>query len=351
VKMFRILIVFCFSLLANNVAQAESETAVSNTLTEAQSFKIRGWHEVVVSVRNIDNYATFFTNVAQWQSIDSGNVSRRQLKAWGLPRHANARYHLYANPGTERGHIRLVEFFGVEQTYNRLDSQAWDTGGIYNINMRVKDLDSAATQMRALGWQAKAPVTQFSFGSFEVKEWIVRSPDGFQIALIERIKPELTGWPHMKGASRTFNSTQIVKDIKATLAFYESVLGFQRYLEHRGASPKAGPHVLGMPHNYADKIEREVYIVHPDKTNEGSVEILQFHGFDGVDYSEQAHFPNLGIGLLRFPVSNISALHAHFKDSDVTLIHDLRLIDGIKRMVIRSPEGAWLEFYEESPQQ
>lgn len=239
-------------------------------------------------------------------------------------------------------------FFGptIAFAYMRLDSQAWDTGGIYDINIRARDLDAAASKLRRIGWQAKAPVNQFSFGPFVVKEWIVRSPDGFELALIERIKPELKGWPLMKAMSRSFNSTQIVKDMSTSMHFYEKVLGFQRYLEHKGASKVAGPNVLGMPQNSARQVEREIYILSPDKSNEGSIELLQFHGLDGADYSQTSHFPNLGIGLLRLPVENIEALQVHLIENQVEFIHRVKTLGSEKKMVVKAPEGAWLEFYE-----
>lgn len=312
----------------------------------AADFKISGWHEAVVSVRKLEDYKIFFTDIAEWRATESGTVSAEQLKAWGLPKQLNARYQVYANEGTARGYVRLVEFSGAEPAYMRLDSQAWDTGGIYDINIRARDLDAAASKLRRIGWQAKAPVNQFSFGPFVVKEWIVRSPDGFELALIERIKPELKGWPLMKAMSRSFNSTQIVKDMSTSMHFYEKVLGFQRYLEHKGASKVAGPNVLGMPQNSARQVEREIYILSPDKSNEGSIELLQFHGLDGADYSQTSHFPNLGIGLLRLPVENIEALQVHLIENQVEFVHRVKTLGSEKKMVVKAPEGAWLEFYE-----
>ena len=44
--------------------------------------------------------------------------------------------------------------------------------------------------------------------------------------------------------------------------FYIDKLGFKIYLEHKGASSKEGPNVLGLPHNLTTKIDREVYILH-----------------------------------------------------------------------------------------
>jgi len=309
-------------------------------------FKIGGWDEVLVSVRDIDAHHRFFKDVALWELIDSGDVSRAELNAWQLPKSATAEFRVFRNPGAESGSIRLLKFNGVEQGYVRPDSQSWDTGGIFDINVRVKDLEDAANKVRALGWQARAPITQFSFGKFVVKEWIVRSPSGLAFAMIQRIEPKLEGWPNIKSLSRTFNSTQVVRDMDTSLAFYENILGFKRYLEHKGASKEAGPNVLGLPHNIATQASRTVYILHPDGVNEGSVELLSFDGAQGRDLSEFAKMPNLGIVALRFKVLGLEALDGHLKDKSVQYVHELQSYTDRRALMVRAPEGAWHEFYE-----
>jgi len=314
--------------------------------SDDQEFTINGWNEVVVSVRDIDSYNQFFLDIAQWQVDSEGQISREQLDAWQLPKNARAKFKTFVNPGSGSGFIKLVQFSGVEQVPMRPDSQSWDTGGIFDINVRVRDLDKMAARMRAIGWQARAPVTMFTFGPFKVKEWIVHSPDGLAIAMVERIEPELEGWPNLKSVSRTFNSTQVIADMEKGLSFYEDILGFKRYLEHEGASKEEAPNVLGLPHNLTTQIPREVYILHPLGTNEGSVEILRFKGALGSDFSTLSEMPNIGLSTLRFPVQGINALAEHLKESGVSIVHPLMHVDNYLSITIRSPEGAWLEFYE-----
>lgn len=322
-----------------------SSTSVVSA-SEDKAFSISGWKEVLVSVRDISAYDEFFLEVAQWQLKSEGQISRDQLDAWQLPKEASARYATFYNPGNDSGFIKLLQFSGVEQMPMRMDSQSWDTGGIFDINVRVRDLEKMAVRMRALGWQARAPVTSFTFGPFEVKEWIVHSPDGLAIAMVERIAPELTGWPHLKSISRTFNATQVIADMDKGLSFYEGVLGFQRYLEHEGVSKEEAPNVLGLPQNLTTRIPREVYILHPEGKNEGSIEILKFKGATGSDYSSMADLPNLGIAAMRFPVQGLEALAKHFQEAGVDMVHPLLHLGDYSAITIRSPEGAWLEFYE-----
>jgi len=335
------LIIFLLLICTATVSCAETEHE-----THAQPFSISGWKEVLVSVRDLGDYNRFFSGFENWKLVKQGDVPKEQIEAWQLQSSVSAKYSVFANDGTESGFIRLVEFDGAEQVMIRPGAQSWDTGGIFDINMRTHDLDALAKNLREQGWQARSPVTQFSFGPFVVKEWIPQNSDGLAVAFIQRVAPQLEGWPHFKSLSRTFNSTQVVKDMPKSLEFYEDVLGFKRYLEHEGASKEEGENVLGLPHNLTTKVPRSVVILNPHGTNEGSVELLSFDGAVGRDNSGRAHLPNIGIAALSFPVVGLDALQSHFEKKGLSFVHKLTVIDGKKKLIVRAPEGAWLEFYE-----
>ncbi len=314
----------------------------------------RGWQEAVVNVSDIEAYTAFFEDIAGWEVISAGATDPALLSHWQLPDGASARYVLLGNPGTNSGHIRLMQFDGVPQRMIRAHTQSWDSGGIFDLNLRVKNMDHKREQLDALGWQAVSEPVQFAFGPFVVKEWIVRGPDGLTFALIERIAPELEGWPALREMSRSFNSTQIVRDMPAALAFYRDILGMEQYLYHRGASKKAGPNVLGLPHNLTTEIVREVIILHPLGVNEGSVELLAFEGLEGRRVDELARPPNLGLVMLRFPVaSGLDALTARLDAGNIPYQrhNSISLPPHGQTTLIstRSPEGAWLEFYSSEP--
>jgi len=254
------------------------------------------------------------------------------------------------NRGSESGYLRLVQFRGAEQRPIRSNDQSWDTGGIFDLNVRVKNLGQAAAQMEAAGWQGVTDPAQFRLGPFEVKEWLARGPDGVRLAMIERISPPLEGWPNLHQLSRVFNSTQIVRDIDAALSFYRDLLGFQVYLEHHGASEQAGPNVLGLPHNLAATITRHLYILHPQKGNEGSVEILSYDGATGADFAAHAKPPNRGMLMLRFPVQDARALARRLQAQGAQLEFGpvrvkLAPYGECQLFGLRAPEGAWLEFF------
>lgn len=317
----------------------------------AESLVTDGYREAVFSVSSIDKYRNFFESVAGWEAIAIGEVSAGQLAAWHLPTKSSATQILLANPGTTRGFVRLVQFADVPQVQIRSNAQSWDTGGWFDVNSRIVSMERKFADYQARGWQSTSDPVEFSFGPFVVKEWLARGPDGIVIALIERVQPPLEGWPLMKEMSRFFNATQIVPDIELARAFYIDKLGFEAYLNHDAASAAPGPNVLGIPHNFATEIARNVSIVHPTGLNEGSIEILEFDGFEGADWSERAVPPNLGILMLRFPVANIDAFHAHVESEEIEVVMQpitLSIVPygDVRLMAIRGPGGAWLEFFE-----
>ncbi|MEM6683332.1 MAG: VOC family protein, partial [Pseudomonadota bacterium] len=157
-----------------------------------------GWREAVVSVRDLEAMATFYQRDLGWELRSTGPVPAATLKAWGLPSAARARFALVANANTDRGFVRILEFNGVPQQRIRSHDQAWETGGIYNMNIRVADMAATAAKVTDAGWQGPSDPVQFSFGPFVVQEWIPRHTDGVRIAFVGRVKPPLQNWPNLK---------------------------------------------------------------------------------------------------------------------------------------------------------
>lgn len=304
-----------------------------------------------MSVSSLETLSKDFIEVGAWSVLAEGPVDPSAIRAWRLAETVKAEQLLLGNPGTETGFVRLVRFDTAERAYMRPNARAWESGGILDINIRVKDMDAKYRELMRRGWQAHGDPLQFSFGPFVVREWITLGPDGMSVALIERIEPELEGWPHFRHFSRSFNSTQVVRDMDTALGFYRDVLGFQQYLYHEGASKPPGENVLGLPYEAAMEVERKVWIGHPEGVNEGSVELIEFVGASGRDLAELAVPPNLGLLMLRFPVEGLDALAAHLSAAGVKIEQGPGLIllppSGMARQIsVRAPDGAWLDFYE-----
>jgi len=310
-----------------------------------------GFHEVVFSVSDLEAAAKFYQEVAGWNVVYLGSGDAAIAKHWGLASDQLIRQALLTNPGDECGFLRLVSFPGAEQVQMRSSAQTWDTGGIFDVNVRVLDIHAKFGQLREHGWQFYSDPIQFTFGPFVVWEVLTKGPDGVVFAMVERVEPPLEGWPHLREFSNVFNSTQIVADFDTSLEFYRDKLGFRIYLEHEGPSKEAGPNVLGLPHNLATEIPRKVVILSPDGTNAGSVELIGFDGLTGADHSEHAVAPNLGILALRFPVADLAAYRQRLAEHGVKSVNgpstlNIEPYGEVEIMTIRSPEGSWLEFYQ-----
>ncbi len=310
-----------------------------------------GYDEAVFVVSRLDAQVDFYRSVAGWEVLHRGPSPAALLAAYRLNEDVTGTEVVLGNPGTERGFLRLIHFDGVEQRQIRSSAQSWDTGGIFDVNSRVLDMQRKFAEFQARDWQAVSDPVQFTFGPFVVNEWLTRGPDGVVLALIERVQPPLEGWPHLRELSRLFNATQVVADAEAAKHFYVEKLGFAVYLEHTAASEAPEQNVLGLPHNFATDVPRIVYIVHPNGTNEGSVEILAFDGAKGADFSARARPPNLGILTLRFPLSDIDGFAEHVEAQDIEVLvaptpMHLAPYGDVILMAIRGPGGVWLEFYE-----
>ncbi|MEJ2533987.1 MAG: VOC family protein [Gammaproteobacteria bacterium] len=315
------------------------------------AFEIDGWSELVLSVSDLQRHARFYREIAGWEQRAAGPLDAQALAGWCLDPEMPGRQALFGNPGTVRGFVRLVRFEAASQVQIRSNAQAWEAGGILDFNVRVPDMERKFTQMQADGWLAHSDPLQFRFGPFVVNEWIAVGPDGASLALIERVEPPLEGWPQLRDFSRTFNSTQVVKDFEAARSFYQDVLGFREYLSHEGPSPAPGENVLGLPWEVAASSPRRVWIGSPAGDNEGSVELLAFDGLSGRHFGERAVPPNLGMLMLRFPIRGIDAFAEHLAKHGVEPVCGIHAVDfephgPARQLSIRAPDGAWLDFYE-----
>lgn len=278
-----------------------------------------GSREIVLSVTDLEAWTDFYTETLGWETRSTGPAPQIQLNAWNLPQTASASFALVANPGSKTGFVRLMDFDGVNQVRVRDHSQAWETGGTYNMNIRVPDISKLEPKFTQAGRQALSAPVNFTFGPFDVWEWLPRHKDGIRIALAQRVSPPLEGWPNLVTSYRAFNSTQIVKDMDRAVAFYPGILGLKTNLEHQGASDEPKDHVLGLSHQAMTTVIRDVRILSPSGENNGSIKLLEFQNYTGRDFSELTVPPNLGDLMLRYPVSNIDRLVAHLTGTGLSL--------------------------------
>jgi catechol 2,3-dioxygenase-like lactoylglutathione lyase family enzyme len=223
----------------------------------------------------------------------------------------------------------------------------------------VRSQDSAALYARvaALGWTAYNEPVDFGFGTSQLRNVILRGPDGVNIAVYERLSPRITPWPEAQVLAAPFNAMQIVRDIGAAKRFYGEVLGFAQISGGDYFNDKDEPNNFGLPVNYATKIARAYGIfVRADK-QPGSVELMQFAGFGGRDLAARAKAPNLGILALRYAVSDAAKYAAEIAARGGRIEGPVQSLTispygAVKHFHLSTPDGVRLEFFEpaKSPQ-
>ena len=318
---------------------------------DPDQFRIKGFVECVISVRDLAASSQFYRRISGWEECCTSTSSQEQLHFWLLPGSASAEEILMCNIGESNGHTRLVAFDNVDQDVIRANSMSWDTGGIYDLDIRVADMQATYSELQAAGWSGFSSPQTYEFGHFHVTEVLMKGPDDVVLALIKRHKPKLEGWDNMRQMSHVFNSSQIVSNMDEAKEFYMNILGFKIYMEHNMRGSEHEDNLFGMPQNLYQTIERKITILNPTGTNVGSVELVELHGADGRDFSERAKPPNLGLLMLRFPVQNIDAFRSHLIQKGQAITSDIAEIciepyGKCAVIAIQSPDGAWLEFIE-----
>ncbi len=246
---------------------------------------IGGFREAVLSVRNLDESIPFYQEVAGWTLQHRGLSSKDVNKLWQLPEEVEIEEAFLVNEGDNLGFLRLVCFKNaVNQRPIRVQGNSWDTGGIFDLDIRVKNIGAKFDEMIGRGWHPVSKPHRYTFEKFDVEEVLLKDNDGVVFALIQRHSPPLTGWENLREFSYCFNSTQVVKDFDKALHFYQDQLGFKIYIKSEAISHQPETNVLGIPVNVVTKTCRKVAILHPQGTNSGSVEILK------VESTPKSHF-------------------------------------------------------------
>lgn len=312
--------------------------------------RIKGLQEAVLSVVDIDDAISFYKRVFGWKVLCQGQGSAGLKKLWQLPKSCLIDEALLCNPGTKEGFLRLVSFSNIDQTQIRPSAQTWDTGGIFDVNVRTKDMPNFYKAILKVGWHGYADPLRYTFGDYEVTEVLMKTPEGATVAVMERHKPALVGFEFDK-ISRIFNSSIITDDIEKSRDYYINKLGFKMFFQTPGDQRPHGPNVLGIPPNINGDITVPVDIYRPDINSFGSIEVLELKQLKGKDCSAEAKPPNLGLVMLRFPVRDVAVYAEELEQKGVSLNTPIQTLDihpygRTKTFSVRSPEGAWLEFIQ-----
>jgi len=312
---------------------------------------IKGFQEVIFSVSNMERSVDFFQRVCGWKIVSRDQSSDALHLLWHLDASVEIEETLLQNSGDHEGFLRLVQFKNIEQRQIRSAASTWDTGGIFDVNLRTADMDTFYRELEDNGWNGISEPLRYTFNIYDVSEVLMKGPDGIVIAFMQRFAPPLVGFDHMKKTSRIFNSSVIVRDMEETHDFFINKLGFEMFFQTPGIDRKVGHNVLGIPPNVNHDITVPVDIVRPDKENFGSIEYLQTKELKGKDCAEFAKPPNLGILMYRFPVRDADTYAKTLVERGLELNSEIQTVmvppyGNLKIFAVRSPDGVWIEFVE-----
>ncbi|MDE0129436.1 MAG: hypothetical protein OXQ86_07715 [Gammaproteobacteria bacterium] len=315
----------------------------------------RGMQEVVVSVWNMERLRSTLMDIGRWSAHPLPDAPPEQFAAWQMPGGCTRiEQSLLMPEDDERGFIRLVRFHGLEAEPMRPSQHTWDSGGIFDINVYVKDAQATYDALQRVGWTALGPPTDYHLADFSIRQAVTVGPDGVVIVLLQAYGKVLIELPHYTGMSRTFNALQIVRDYDVSFDFFVNGLGWKPLVETvvEGAE-EPGRNMLGIPANIARGLRRRVSILHPEGTNDGSVQILEIRGLEGSDFASRCLAPNVGYLCARFPVADAAAYADELRGRDVVLYTEPSKLfvapyGAVTLFSVRTPDGAILEFYTTS---
>lgn len=311
-----------------------------------------GLQEVVASVSDAARIARVFTEIGGWSLRRLADAPPAQWAAWRLPRRCTRiEQWLLVPQGDRKGFVRLVRFHGVAQRQMRSSARAWDTGGIFDVDVFTRDVRKVYRALQARGWSAYGDPVDYGWGGFEVAQVVATGPDGLVLAVLEPKQPPQASFPRYRGFSRVFNSSNMVRDYDATRRWFREVLGWQFMVEGdlQGVD-EPGERIFGLPRPPARDILRRCGIVHPQGLNDGSLETIAMPGLEGRDFADDCVAPNLGWLAWRFPVADARAWAATLVARGATLYAEpapLRLAPygEVISCAVRTPDGAILEFF------
>lgn len=310
-----------------------------------------GFEEAVGIVADARQSARRICSATGYQVVWDGLMPSAAKTLLGFDPMAKVTEVLIAHPDAKRGAIRLVDGSGTPASLLRDGAQAWDHGGIFDINIRAfDDLDRVHGAFSRAGFHSPAPVTDWDFGSLAVREVVERDADGICIAVMQRVHPPLEGYAGISGeTSWVFNSTQIVQDFDAARRLFVEGLGWLPVQETDGfAAGLDGANCMGFPPGLASRIPMRIGIYHPHGRMEGSVEIIVFD-CGGRDFSANRP-PMRGWAGLRFAVSDMDGLAGRLAIAGCSegpvVEFDWQPHGRFRAMCLTTPWGARFEILE-----
>ena len=320
----------------------------------AKDFGVGGYREAVLHVNALESMQQTFADILLYDTRYEGRAGNDQAAFWQAPEASGIDEVLMGPSGVDFGLVRLVRVNGIDNQPIRPAGKPWEAGGIYDLDIRVRDVQKVYAQLELAGWTGIHVPLQYTMGPATVKHCELFGPDRVVLALIERVAPPLGPDAGFDQVSNAFNSTQLLyeHELAEHHRFYQEVLGFECFVETEIRWQAPGENVFGLPYSVAMDSPAPVYIYHPEGKMAGSVETCAIRGLTGEHYGQFASPRNRGTSALRFPVKDLEGYAAKIQQQGHPLaqpITELTLAPyGETRVfAVQTAAGSWLEFFEE----
>ena len=317
-----------------------------------------GWKEAVTLVSDLDRWRDHATHVCGWTMAHHTPIDRSVLEAWSLGPGVTGEEALFHCGDEAQGFLRFVSLSGVARRQRvRAGAASWETGGIFSLMVRTKNLEVLFERALDRGWTAVADPVSFEYGGRLLTNVILRGPEGICFGSYERVEPQLEGWDHITSMSQPFNCMQIVRNRDAAHDFHRDALGFVPYVHTSTKNAKEKDSQFGHPRNLTKKVETHVAIMHPrgipgaTERENGRVELIQWDGICGRDLSERAAPPNIGHIALRWAVSDVRACAERITEAGYDLYCNIQTAiikpyGSVKLCSVKTPDGVLYELFQ-----
>jgi hypothetical protein len=348
-------ILLASAIVAGFAATAGAQTPEPMMLDPGEEAQIQ---EYLIGVERMPRAKRIYTDALKWKVKHEGALDPSVAWMWSLSPKTKGSEALVGNDASKYGFVRLVQVEGVERKLARPHASWFDTGGLFNINVLVKDLAATWTSLRNMGFHAFAEPEPYVYpGNVKGISAMMFGPEDVVISFQERQSPPLSGWPEFEGATHVEVGYQIVTDVKAWNDFWTRTVGLSaRELRTRKATKPIGPNDYRLPYNTKGLDDSTQAGVYPRKGGEQLIGGRQFLNATGADYADRARPPNLGIVGMRIAMKDVDALAERVRRDKVEFLAEPRVYTLapyglVKGFAVKAPGGSglWTEFFEQGP--
>ena len=219
-------------------------------------------------------------------------------------------------------HLEIIEKANSFKQSDILLEEDQYVGGIFKIGLKSSDLDSLFTRLKDLGGVefltgiGELPESQLPI-EWPTQYFLIKDPDGNFIQFFDSGET-------MEGSPWLFMVT--IENIEKGISWYSDKLGF-KHLQ-----------TVGEEGNRRAVLERNNYIL----------ELFEPHKVRKAN-EVSADSAILGFAKLAFAVEDLTLLSANWEKDSIEIVTPIEKIDfewAEKAMIIKDPEGNWVQLFE-----